>query len=108
MPGVFAGYELGERGRWNKKYLVWNLWDFEGMSLAMSVDPSNVSVGEVNRVFTVRKSTPEWEFPLRAEYVRKNRTLDGVTEQVAEWDGTAGGHKASEAQADAELSEQRL
>ena len=27
-PGVFAGYELGEKSRWNKKYLVWNLWDF--------------------------------------------------------------------------------
>ena len=36
-PGIFAGYELGELGRWSKLYLVWNQSDFTGVNIASDV-----------------------------------------------------------------------
>ena len=51
------------------------------MSLASDVSP-NEFTGHVNRVYTVRQSTQEWEFPLRAEYVRVNRSIEGINEQA--------------------------
>ena len=81
VPGVFAGYELGERGRWTNKYLVWSLWSFQSTSLASDASPTEFT-GSVNRVFTVRQSTEEWEFPLRAEYVATHRTLKGINNQA--------------------------
>ena len=38
--------------------------------------------GVVNRVFTVRHAGDEWEFPLRAEFVKANRTLEGIQRQA--------------------------
>ena len=49
VPGIFAGYELGESGRWTKNYLVWNLKDFDFESLRptreqlLAVKPENAT-----------------------------------------------------------------
>ena len=104
VPGIFGGYELGEKGVWNKKYLIWNLRDFESVNLAADVYASNIKLGEPNRVFTVRVSKEEWEFPLRAEYVRKNRTLAGIREKD---DDPTGARQKEILDADEELARLR-
>ena len=53
QPGIFAGYELGERGIWTGMYLVWNLKDFADMKFMSTVYAGNVKVGEPNRVSTI-------------------------------------------------------
>ena len=70
-PGVFAGYELGENGVWNGKYLIWNLSDFDGVNLAKDVYAGTLKVQKPNRMSTVTFNPDEFTFPLRAEYVRK-------------------------------------
>ena len=88
VPGVFAGYELGECGKWEKKYLVWDLRDFESVSLASDAYAKNLKLSAPNRVFTVRAPDKDaFEFPLRAEYVRKNYTYDGVRLLLLEQEG---------------------
>ena len=36
-PGIFLGYELGERGKWNNIYSVLALKDFANVNLAAGV-----------------------------------------------------------------------
>ena len=77
-PGVFAGYELGERGVWTGKYLIWNLSDFQGVNLAKDVYARTLKIQKPNRMGTVTVDVENYTYPLRAEYVRKNETLEGV------------------------------
>ena len=83
-PGIFAGYELGEMGKWTKYYKVWNLTDFHAVNLSSDVYAGSLKVQRPNRIRAVDVTGEDYEFPLRAEYVRKNRTLEGVKEKMAD------------------------
>ena len=81
-PGVFGGYELGENGVWNGKYLVWNLADFAGVNLAKDVYAGALKVQIPSRMSTVTFDADDYTFPLRAEYIRKNETYEGVCDKA--------------------------
>ena len=63
------------------------LRDFENVNLTSTVYAGNLKLGKPNRVFTVRVSTEHFQFPLRAEYVRRNRTLEGIRESAGDREG---------------------
>ena len=64
VPWVFLGDEHGERGQWNSKYLAIVLKDFVTVNLSASVYASNLTLGEPNRLSTVRASIEDWScFP---------------------------------------------
>ena len=87
QAGVFAGYELSENGKWNNLYLVWNLCDFENMNFASDVYAGNIKLGQPNRVAACKVATDEYEFPCRAPYLKKNRTVEGALEKEADPSG---------------------
>ena len=63
-------------------YRIWNLADFESVNLASDVYASVLKVQRPNEFAAVKVSTEDWEFPLRGEYIRKNRSYEGMKEKV--------------------------
>ena len=74
-PGVFAGYELGERGIWTGNYLVWNLADFKDMNFASDVYAGSIKLAEPNKTKTISlTSADDYTFPLKNLYDKANLT----------------------------------
>ena len=65
-------------------YLVWNLSDFVNVNLSKDVYAGTLKVLKPNRVSTVTFDVDDYTFPLRAEYIRKNETIEGVREKAAD------------------------
>ena len=60
------------------EYLVWPLTDFAGLSLRRDTPGASFSLREPHRTAKIKFFTGDWEFPLRAGYVRANHTLEGI------------------------------
>ena len=83
--GVFLGYCIHPGYRWRGEYYVAPLHEFVGEDLHRDAPPSKCNV----KVETIREIIPPQSpqsitFPLKAEYDRRNQTLEGLKQGVVE------------------------
>ena len=87
VTGVFAGYELTPGYNWSGTFLVWALDDFAGEDLSTDAYINSPQVRHPHRIKRLELPADGVSFPLKAEYDRKNHTLEGATERYLESTG---------------------
>ena len=81
--GIFLGYFLQPGGKWDGEYLVADLDCFVNLNFITCVGPKGSRAIKTQRVLDVwRDQTKPIEFPLKAEYDKAFRTLEGRREQL--------------------------
>jgi hypothetical protein len=77
--GVVAGYDMDSGYIWSRRYLVWDLSEFEGLPLlATKVVTGTLSTPHsTKQVKLLSANNGEWVFPLKARYDLETMTLEG-------------------------------
>ena len=78
VRGIILGYRIHPGGRWRKEYEVAELNDFVGVDLAFDAPAAQMQKVRVQTVQEVLTPKGPWTFPLRADYVKRNQTLEGL------------------------------
>ena len=81
-PGVFLGYKLHSGHVWHGEYYVAKLDEFATVNLHVSARSSEHSSIRIQTVREVRMTDTTITFPLRSEYERVNRTLEGIRSRL--------------------------
>ena len=84
VDGIFAGYDMTPGYHWSKRYLVWSLTDFDGLTLRKNVIAEEFHIREPFSVARLRVVPGPWEFPLKARYDHINFAVeaDGLRAEV--------------------------
>ena len=80
IPGVFAGYVVTTGQSWSRKYRVWDMKEFANVNLSMDAAvPRKLAQPYQTEVIHLPK---EITFPLKAEYEKGQRTLEGLKDNI--------------------------
>ena len=82
VAGIFGGYEMNAGYVWSKRYYVWAVSDFDGLSLKKNIPPEQFKLREPFRVSQLKIIPGDWQFPLKARYELINTKIEGDEERA--------------------------
>jgi hypothetical protein len=91
--GIFAGYEMHSGYLWPRRYLVWDISEFEGLPLlATKIVAGSLATPHSTKQVKVLPNTvnDDWVFPLKRRFDEETMTIEG-RERAQEQEDIRGG-----------------